>query len=137
MRRGILDSSFKTDPLCIVSVLACLAACGIGIHLWTLSTSTPAPVIKRQINPNEAGLPALMSLPGIGPSKAQAIVHYRHQQGGTQRPVFAEPQDLTAVPGLGPVTVQRLMPYLTFARSSGPDRHEKVLDPPADSIMMP
>jgi hypothetical protein len=136
VRRGILDSSFKTDPLRIVSVLACLAACGIAVDLWILSIPSPAPVIKRQINPNEAGLPALLSLPGIGPAKAQAIVHYRLQQEGTKRPVFTNPQDLSAVPGLGPVTVQRLAPHLTFDVSA-PDGQEKVLDPAPDSIMMP
>ncbi len=123
--------------LWLAAVMAFLASGGIGVHLMTLSASPSPLVICGHINPNEAGLPALMALPGIGPARARAIVKYRSEHGGPATAVFATPGDLMAVPGLGPVSVQRLTPYLILAPSSHPDRHEKVLDAATDSIIMP
>lgn len=131
------NPSLARHPLCLAVIMAFLASWGIGVHIMTLSACPSSLVLRNHINPNEAGLPALMALPGIGPARAQAIVNYRNQTGAPGTAIFTEPHDLMAVPGLGPVSVQRLTPYLSFASSSLPDRHEKVLDAATDSIIMP
>ncbi|MDJ0762158.1 MAG: ComEA family DNA-binding protein [Myxococcota bacterium] len=51
----------------------------------------------------------LMALPGIGEKKARAIVASREKSGP-----FQNAADLTRVPGIGPVTAQRLKAWLVF-----------------------
>jgi len=63
----------------------------------------------RKINVNTADAAALCELPGIGPAYAGRIVAYREAHGP-----FAKPADLAAVKGIGPATVKKLEPYVTF-----------------------
>ncbi|UCE88028.1 MAG: helix-hairpin-helix domain-containing protein [Deltaproteobacteria bacterium] len=64
------------------------------------------------IDPNRADATTLEVLPGIGPSRAAAIVEAR-----STRP-FARVEDLTRVRGIGPVTLARIRALLWIA--SGP-----------------
>ena len=52
---------------------------------------------------NSAGLQELQQLPGIGPELAKKIIYHRTMNGP-----FRSPEDLHAVPGIGPATVERL-----------------------------
>ncbi|MDH3208413.1 MAG: ComEA family DNA-binding protein [Gemmatimonadota bacterium] len=63
----------------------------------------------ERIDPNRADEVELDRLPGVGPSTARAIVAAR--EGGT---VFRSPEDLTAVRGIGPATLDRLRSLLSF-----------------------
>jgi competence protein ComEA len=48
-------------------------------------------------------------LPGVGPGAARAIVESREREG-----VFAGPDDLLRVRGIGAVTLERMRPHLEF-----------------------
>ena len=52
---------------------------------------------------NRASEGDLESLPGIGPTRAAAIVRWRREHGR-----FVELEDLLEVPGIGPATLERL-----------------------------
>ena len=60
------------------------------------------------IHLNTAPLPDLERLPGIGRTKAQAIVDYRQEHGP-----FQSVDDLLQISGIGPGTLEELRPYVT------------------------
>lgn len=61
-----------------------------------------------KVNLNTADEAALMTLPGIGPAKAQAILDYRQQNGS-----FKTVEDLKSVSGIGDKTFERLADLIT------------------------
>ena len=63
---------------------------------------------SSRININTASLDELDSLPGVGPSTAQAIIDYRRQFGNFQRT-----DALTDVTGIGPATYDRIKDLIT------------------------
>jgi len=56
-----------------------------------------------RININTANINELDTLPGIGPSTAQAIIDYRRESGDFQRI-----EEITSVSGIGPATYDRI-----------------------------
>lgn len=64
---------------------------------------------SQPVNVNAASAQELEALPGIGPKLAQHIVEYRTQHGP-----FACPEDLEKVDGIGPATVEKIRPYVSF-----------------------
>ena len=64
----------------------------------------PPPIVSI----NQATRTELESLPHIGPKTAAAIIAHREANGP-----FAAIDDLTAVKGIGPRTVERLRPLVT------------------------
>ncbi len=63
----------------------------------------------RPVNLNTAGRKEIEQLPRIGPVTAARIIEYREKNGG-----FNSPNDLLNVKGIGPKTLERLLPYLRF-----------------------
>jgi competence ComEA-like helix-hairpin-helix protein len=61
----------------------------------------------RQIDLNTAGAAELGLLPGIGPTLGQRIVAHRHRYGP-----FTSVDDVTAVPGIGPVRLDDMRPFI-------------------------
>lgn len=62
------------------------------------------------VNVNTAPAEELMTLPGIGPVLAQAIIDERTARGS-----FHYPEDLIAVKGIGPKTLAGLIGKVTLA----------------------
>lgn len=78
--------------------------------LTTAPVTTAAPGIDAtgRVNLNTASLEDLKTLPGIGDSKAQAILEDRMENGP-----FSSIEDLTRVSGIGEKTFQNLRDMIT------------------------
>lgn len=61
-------------------------------------------VNTQKVDVNHATLDELITLPGIGPVKAQAIITYRSTAGP-----FTKPDDLLQVDGIGPATLEQIL----------------------------
>ena len=70
----------------------------------------------QRIDPNRASESELTRLPGIGPALAERIVTDRERRG-----VFASPEALLRVRGIGPKTLDRIRGYLSFPAPAGGD----------------
>jgi len=69
----------------------------------------------ERIDPNAAEEVELDRLPGIGPSTARAIVAAREEGS-----VFRTPEDLLAVPGIGPASLARIRDRLDLSKPPPP-----------------
>jgi len=88
-----------------------LALFGLLLLGWlTAGAAHAAP-----ININTADEAALDGLPGIGSTKAQAIIAHREANGP-----FASLDDLDAVKGIGPSTLANLQSLITFTDGGAP-----------------
>lgn len=81
---------------------------GIDLSISSKPAGTFPPAAKTAesglINLNRAGVAELITLPGIGEVRAQAILDYREEMGP-----FKSPEDLIAVPGIGPTILAGLL----------------------------
>lgn len=82
------------------------------------------------ININTADAELLDTLPGIGPSKAAAIIDYRTEHGP-----FVRIEDIQNVSGIGPSTYADIEPLITVGDEDAPDPLPDPLpaDDPADT----
>jgi DNA uptake protein ComE-like DNA-binding protein len=90
------------------------------------SIAQPAQALLR-IDPDTAPRDELMLLPGIGPTIADHIIEYRE----TCRPgrAFRCPADLDRVRQIGPLTVERLRPWLRLPTRRADSIHTEVSSP--------
>ncbi len=71
--------------------------------------------LECKINPNNATAESLARLPGIGPTRAQAIVTYRENFNKTENvTAFRNCDDLQNVKGIGPKIAAGMCPHLKF-----------------------
>ena len=96
---------------------------GVGLSFGFATAAFPhspgsLPVRSGEcINPNDAPVASLIRLPGIGSTRARAIVAYRdriHAQSG-HPPAFTIPDDLQEIKGIGPAIVNGIRPWLQLA----------------------
>jgi competence ComEA-like helix-hairpin-helix protein len=71
---------------------------------WHKVENTLVPAL---VNINTATVSDLLTLPGIGPAKAQAIIDFRTAHGN-----FTSIDDLDNVPGIGPATINLVRAYV-------------------------
>jgi len=71
---------------------------------------SPQVQVNYPININLAPASELELLPGIGPTKAQAIVDYREGQG-----LFQSKEEIQNVSGIGPKTYEKLKDQITVS----------------------
>lgn len=71
------------------------------------SSSTSTSSTPKIVNINTATLSELMTLKGIGESKAKKIIEYR------EKTKFTTPQDITKVSGIGTSTYENIKEYIT------------------------
>ncbi len=88
-------------PFIVALVLALALLAGLA------AAARAAKEPKAPVDLNRATLLELMQLPGIGASRAEAIVRYR-----TSHP-YQRPADLLRVKGVGRRTSARLRPFVT------------------------
>lgn len=72
-----------------------------------VQVATTSNTTSSLINLNKADETQLTTLPGIGPSKAQAIISYREEHGA-----FKSIEDLKNVTGIGDKTFERLKEFI-------------------------
>lgn len=71
-------------------------AFALALFLSTTAAFAAGPTLTGVVNVNSATAEELALLPGVGPTKAQAIVRYRTEHGA-----FKRIEDLAAVKGIG------------------------------------
>lgn len=71
------------------------------------------PTRDLHVNPNRADARRLGTLPGIGPSLAEAVIRFREAHGP-----FRHLSDLQGVSGIGPKRLQKMLPYLTLGEET-------------------
>ena len=92
---------------------ACLSQNGIQndacIKDSTDDTSSSSVVISGKVSLNTATLDELMTLPGIGEAKAQAIIEYREEVGA-----FQNIEELKEVSGIGDAIFDQIKENITI-----------------------
>jgi competence protein ComEA len=83
--------------------LAALAAIALGLPALAADSGP-----KGTVNVNTATLEELQLLPGVGESRARAMIEARKQRGG-----FKSVDDLLEVKGIGAASLEKLRPYVT------------------------
>lgn len=113
-----------TEPILLdrIDAIRFFLSCGfagvlffsVWLCLGGLGLSNPCPL--DTINPNSDPIASLVRLPGIGLSRAIAIVEYRqsHSQNG---PAFQTPDDLDAVPGIGEKSIEKMRNWLSISNN--------------------
>lgn len=94
-------TSHVTMVLLTVAALG-FAAPGIADAPPPAEQGPPTVAEDTRININEAGVEELVTLPGIGPSRAEAIVLERKKRQ------FRRVEDIMRVPGIGRKTFSRI-----------------------------
>ncbi len=105
---------------CLAFIIAIAAAMFLSAVFASSGFSRTQPpheiILEGRINPNVAPAPSLARLPGLGVTRAGAIVDYRSSFSGQQddKQAFGDYSDLDKVKGIGPKTVQNISQWLKF-----------------------
>jgi competence protein ComEA len=97
----------KTQRSARASALAWLIALAIGTT--ALSALAAESQLTGVVNLNTATQEELQLLPGIGESRARAVIEARKRKGG-----FQKVEDLLEVKGIGEAGLEKLRPHVTL-----------------------
>ena len=78
-------------------------------HAWVFVDTWEKPNVTFPLAINEANLKTLQALPRIDPAMAARIVAWRDENGP-----FARGEDLLRIKGIGPRTLEKLLPLISF-----------------------
>ena len=106
-QRGIQSFAFIISVLASVVLCFCFVVSGFGD-----AGQSEQMKMESRINPNEASPASLVRLPGIGITRAGAILAYR--ENFSEKTVFQNCSDLQKVKGIGPKTAQNICQWLKF-----------------------
>ncbi|MBN2270787.1 MAG: helix-hairpin-helix domain-containing protein [Sedimentisphaerales bacterium] len=100
----------------VISTWLCAVLCTVFLARFPGGSHVGGLALDSRVNPNEAPISSLVRLPGIGVSKAAAIVAYRDsfRQDDAQGRAFNDCNDLQKVKGIGPKTAGSICEYLKF-----------------------
>lgn len=73
-----------------------------------MAATKHAKQITGTVNINSASVSEIMLLPGVGKSKAEAVIAYR------QKSPFKSPQEITKVKGIGPKMFAKIQQYVAI-----------------------
>ncbi len=88
-----------------VRTLASALALLLGLTAATAATAD----LRGVVNVNTASAEELQLLPGVGESRAAAILELRQKAGG-----FKSVEELAQVKGIGAVALERMRPHVTI-----------------------
>jgi competence protein ComEA len=91
------------------SALALLVAAGLALAAPGRAADE-ATELTGVVNVNTATVEELQLLPGIGESRARALIEARKQLGG-----FKSVEQLVEVKGIGPAALERLRPFVSVS----------------------
>lgn len=114
-RRPALGALIVACSLAAILLVGRAASGRFALGAGIATDAARVAAAREKINPNTATVASLRRCPHLGPVRAQAIVAYR---AGREAPAFAAPGDLERVKGIGPGTVRRIAPHLSFADES-------------------
>ena len=91
------------------SVRAMLSALGVVLLLSLAQPGFAAEPLSGVVNVNLASVEELTMLPGVGETRAKAIIALRKNKGG-----FASLDELVEVKGIGDSLLGKLRPYVSL-----------------------
>jgi competence protein ComEA len=111
---NLRQSRIQSFAYITVVIAALFASCLWSAGVTGLSGSVDGIRLEDVLNPNVAPIGSLVRLPGIGLSKAQAIVEYRERIKITGDQPFGSLYDLQKVQGIGPKTAEGIAEFVKF-----------------------
>jgi competence ComEA-like helix-hairpin-helix protein len=104
LRESLPGPRSATSGLARAFALALVTAVGFGLAAYA-----DAEPMRGKVNVNTASVEELQRLPGVGESRAQALVEARTRRGG-----FKSVDELVEVKGIGAASLEKLRPHVTL-----------------------